>query len=1182
MKTIFYDDFKSFIQKQYPYSWGLENNCENPNKLGWVDNGEFHILHGGNKHFPLMPPAQDFLLEFRCRSDRFFSPLQLRIFFRYDRREQTGYCLNYKWGISGNRTQCGQTEEKTYSAQLCRYYGKRTQQQFEKIGETEIPGFCPDLSQPQDFRLEVSGNDCSFYHDGKKVADFHDLESMFVRAGFIAFDRMQYAKPAFRFSSITIKSDEAVEVHPVLPERKIEFPSSVNGIISPYYFHIAVAESAGRKILKTKLTGGPSKEPLPDIDRCRFNERMSDPYVRIESADGRDLGKFYIFKGTVGLGEFNWNTKTSVMLPADGECPIERDFILETLPEDARFLIGYENYFAEDSICLAGGPTEALVSAEGKVIYVGAPLTPGAVVMMTESPKDKKVCARIPKDIPDYEDALKFAENNFFFMAAENPRIGVTVMSRDKTITGKNILLKATLENVFKEPLRAPVKCPLKKMHCDIADADKFSSGFMKLDKLPVGVYHILFELFIDGMKSRELRRTFEVMADDPMSLSAPVASGLPKLYIDILSGIKNEHFYPWGHTATDTAHYNYGGNNFFKVAAERRCWELLHVYGRTWQCWLKSWKTVFKARGIDANADLIKVCDAVLDTLRRQDLWSPGNYRGDIIYNNLLDFLKSGEFEPLNDGCLSHDAVVGNQEKGITLAQFKELVAHHWKKWILFFAEEVTGRMLPEAVGKIKAINPDCKVFEYCTVYPTYGSVYKAGYFPFYFGKNLRAGLEKYLPGPNSFEDYPYSSGYAIARGVYQLASCKLEAPKLTFYPEMFGINGETLDDHVVYANPPYGQSDPPPGFFLKQFYEYSFGVCWFDVNGFNFWNDHGYYPKTWDRENYDEMLYAYSFISKVKPVKPLRTTAFVFSLASCMAHPDHYEQNEELFNNGYVFNTAEESVAFAYEQARADGQQAGFVVRMEDVGKLKPDEVDLLVLPPLCGVSGEELSAIRKLHEKGVSLLGFEDAAGLEDLFGVEDCGRETQVTEITACKEDIISSLHGMTEESDHTLCLCRYKAAYGSIVLLRGNEGVPVLVANRTRWGKTAFYTVPPTVVRRAKAHIATYGQESISVLINRATALVMRYLGNPLVETSSGKSIAFEDDKGATHIIVSEDAWPQPANPIFTTVTINLPHVKAEKITCDKDFSIAEITPEHVKIRLALREHESARICIRIS
>ena len=35
-----------------------------------------------------------------------------------------------------------------------------------------------------------------------------------------------------------------------------------------------------------------------------------------------------------------------------------------------------------------------------------------------------------------------------------------------------------------------------------------------------------------------------------------------------------------------------------------------------------------------------------------------------------------------------------------------------------------------------------------------------------------------------------------------------------------MFGINGETADSHVVYANPPYGQSDPPKGFFTKQFF--------------------------------------------------------------------------------------------------------------------------------------------------------------------------------------------------------------------------------------------------------------------------------------------------------------------------------------------------------------------------
>jgi len=43
MNTLFFDDFKTFTDKQYPYNWTVENNCENPSRLGWVDNAEWNF-----------------------------------------------------------------------------------------------------------------------------------------------------------------------------------------------------------------------------------------------------------------------------------------------------------------------------------------------------------------------------------------------------------------------------------------------------------------------------------------------------------------------------------------------------------------------------------------------------------------------------------------------------------------------------------------------------------------------------------------------------------------------------------------------------------------------------------------------------------------------------------------------------------------------------------------------------------------------------------------------------------------------------------------------------------------------------------------------------------------------------------------------------------------------------------
>ncbi len=95
-------------------------------------------------------------------------------------------------------------------------------------------------------------------------------------------------------------------------------------------------------------------------------------------------------------------------------------------------------------------------------------------------------------------------------------------------------------------------------------------------------------------------------MPENPKDEVAPLVSGLPELYPNILSGIKHDHFYPWGHACVDSAHYNCGGNNFANVARALRCWELLHVYGRKWNCWLSNWATGDGHPGIEKNVDLI------------------------------------------------------------------------------------------------------------------------------------------------------------------------------------------------------------------------------------------------------------------------------------------------------------------------------------------------------------------------------------------------------------------------------------------------------------------------------------------------------------------------------------------------------------------------------------------------
>lgn len=1188
-QMVFQDDFRADAPGEYPANWRVERNCERVNNLGRAEEDGFSLLFTGNKHIPRTPPLRNFTLVFDCAGDAFFSRMSIRIFFRYDGTTGTGFCVEYTWGLHRTRSHYAQVLTPEYTAALYRYEGTRSQGKFTELASATTEAFVDDLAATRTFELCVRDSSVLLKHDGRTVLQCEHRvlgAKDEVRRGVIALDRGPQNGRMILRNVRVMSSDRLPAPRPLWPNKHIEFPRHPHGMLSPYRYHISGAEWAGMTVLNIRLTGGPSPTPrFPDIDRFRFNEKLFDPYVRIERADGSTIGKFYLFRGSVGLAAYHWNVACSVMLPADTECPVQREVKIDALPSDARFIIGYESYVAEDSITLAGGPAEALLDDRGDVIHAGAPLLPGTVTLHLSPAGERSMPTRIPEDLPMAQEARAFAEHNFFYVESEAVEMQARVWRRDgPPLPSTSWTLSVNLENVFKEPLGEPQICPLLPASVPSIRENSGVSAFsapIRFTGLKNGVYHVHSQLRVGELMLAEVRHAFEVLSDDPDAPCPPVASGLPRLHPNILSGIENNHFHPWSPSVVDTAHYNSGGNNYFKVAKPWRAWDALHVYRRQWLYFL--WSRFFDDTRLEVNQKEITSADACLNTRHRLDLWGIDNYRDPDVFNALLEFVQRDAFVSEPNAALTGTALARQDPaQGITAAQFRELVERHWKAWILHFSKVVTERLTPDMYRGIKTLNPNCQPFEFCPVYPTYASVYKAGYFPLYFGKDLRAGLHRWLPGPNGFEDYPYSSGYAIARGIYQLASCKLECPGLKLYPEMFGINGETRDSRVVYANPPYGRSDPPPGFFTKQFYEYSFATTWFDRRGFHFWRDHGYYPKTWDRENYDEMLAAYAFISRVTPHHPMRTGAFAFSRAACMAHPDHFEWDEEEFRNGHMMNTAEEAVAFAYEQARAAGCQAGFVFRLEDVERLNPRDVGLLILPPLCGVSAEELSAIRSLHRAGVNLVGFEDCTGLEDLFGVTrksgDAARVTEIRVDTA-GQDFFPELKGLQETTTHPLCRCAYSAAEADVLLV-GNDGTPVLVTRSTPHGQTAFFALPPTVVRRAQARVPSYGQESISEIINRATAAVLARLSDNFVETTAGKTLAFRDTDGAIHVLVEEDTWPQPARPIAPVITIKEHGLQAEDIQCAQPHTLVEVREDRLKIMLHLNTNQTAWIHLR--
>jgi hypothetical protein len=236
-------------------------------------------------------------------------------------------------------------------------------------------------------------------------------------------------------------------------------------------------------------------------------------------------------------------------------------------------------------------------------------------------------------------------------------------------------------------------------------------------------------------------------------------------------------------------------------------------------------------------------------------------------------------------------------------------------------------------------------------------------------------------------------------------------------------------------------------------------------------------------------------------------------------------------------------------------------------------------LVIPPLTKVCGNTLNNIRRLHEQGVSLLAFEEVAGLEDLFGVSAADpvqvRNIKVNENLA--DNPLSKLAEIREYTEHRACVGKYKATTAEVLL---DAEIPVLFVSKTKWGKTALYNIPPTVVRRQdQFNRVANGRASISRLINESTKLVLRYLSNPVVETSEGKVIAFEDARGGRHIIIEEDAHPFPARAIAPILTLNIPNVKVENIRSASTFTVVSHDDNGVCLSVSLEPDEFAIISL---
>jgi len=1132
------------------HNWTVEQHVPDGYEDFVVRDKQLVMLDAGNRILPNIPKLHTFLLKGSVDAnwhinDRKFS---LQIYFAYDEYTRHGPMLEF--GVDGNKI-------------FARVLSAGQQVLCEK-DITHIDGIIAD------FEVELQDNTISLNLNGTHCIK-HTLSHNC--SGSIALSRGSFLGE-LRVSAFDIRSTESLKEEIVYTDLQIPF-AAINGMDIPIVWTVNATRTGNITQVDIELSGG--ERSRPDIPWFPYHghyvEFLQQPYLRIESA--HQVIELTISNETLVLA-IPKTESFYIVAHKKPTWPFKRSFLIRDLEPKAVLFAGYRAYGnrAVNKHLEVKDPYETAYDVESaRIIYSGQAIGPGSVAIELHSSEDKRICKQIPDSTHEYAKALTFAQKNHYFYNTEECSFNFTLFSRVGQAR-KQLRIDYRLEDAFFEPLGEYTTIPLTDSVKVIAlDIEQLQSDAVELGRLSAGVYHLRFKLYDGATLLHSNWRAFEVSSATQSGLEA---SRLPKCF-SMSNEVKaqdTDYFDPWSGDCVDVSHYTSIVSAMMPhFAREKRLWELLEVYKREW--FLFHDGRVLEDCNIEHNHELIRHCDYIFFSNGKKNVFfklAARQYFHKHVTAILYEYALENDFRRQHiKKCLDTGTIPDKDT-------FDALVENHYYQFIDFFWGKYV-RLLQNIKQQIALINPNAKYTAYGP-FALYASSYKTAHAMTYAGnyKDCR-DMQNICDGFYFFEDYPHTCRYSINRGPFATASVKLLSPNVRIYPEMYVCPETSVpcpDSAVARVWPSYGMwsGRTKNESSMKRVLEYVYACVWYDGDKFNYWRDYGFQTRLWERERFAELLKLWGFVDKHQGKHPLKANAFVCSEECCRNHRVYYD---EYCGNawGDLFNTAEESTAYSYEMSRNAGQNTGFVTDLDCLATIDASSIDTLVIPPLTKVSEAQLRNVRRLHERGVSLLAFEEVGGLEDVFGVVE-SQETRVSNIrvnVALADNPLMELAEGTEYSEHRACKGKYQAREAE-VLLEGE--VPVLFTNQSKWGKTALFNVPPTAVRRQdQCDRVSMGRDCVSKLINESTKLVFRYLSNPAVETSDGKIIAFEDTKGVTHIIVEEDAHPMPAVAIRPIIMLNIPNVSGKQITSEHDFTIISQDKNRIQLRLNLEPDEYA-------
>lgn len=1103
----FYEDFLS-ENDSLPGLWQVEQNSDLP-QVPAFRYGEncIEFLSEGNKYLPVIPSISDFTLEssfsIKYNSAGAFG---LIFCFHYDSVTARGQYLgiyNYKHKPDEITVVYGSTKANEY---------------FPQETKTAVISTGKYLS-PFSIKINVKNNKLQLLFMEKKF-DF----SIIKGTGKIAFARSHF----FGILRMTrfIISGIAADSRKKILQKTIPLPAYQTHY--PIFCDVTVYEQGDCMESDLIFHGGIPDYPTGEGNYHSIRANILEyPYFKIITKEQitteilhkepivlvpPNLVPPFFFEELHKQPQWPFTAKVRFTKPVTGY----------------DFAVGFGSYFENENQNQALTPAETVFDKNGKVIYAGVGITDGKTIK-TEfiSQEKKEILARIPKSDPRYKQAIQFAKKNHYFFEGEKPNFTIR-LSAENAIP---LSFEVTLEDAFFNVIR-PLKFKKneKIRHYGVWNYNCTELTVEKLNDLPVGVYHIRIKSTDASTNPLEQHCAFEIMGKNKNSPSPQEASGLPFLYNarTEVRGLMNDSFDPYIGESVNEGHYVSSCVFLPEALRKFKIAPTLKAYGRKNFAWIST-RTLDDV-SMEANTDIIRDSDYINYCLDCSDdihgyATAIGTYRHKR-FQDFINFLESLHDPSFDIPALKKMCRDGNYPDAETYIKMAE---KYWEDWLDAYSQNVTED-LKKLLKKIRKINPDAQLCMYGP-FAIYASAYKGPDAVRLLGHGT---ITPDIIGFWQYEDYPVSCGYPIERGAFTHTGTLMALKNSRIYPEIYSVNKLKRgcpDGAVFYAHPPFGNlsdaEDPEGRVFIRRVLNYVYGSAHISNHNYTYWEKCGFQTCNFPEKWFTELMKIWGFIRKNPPAAPLRSIAYVAPGDSKRKNhaPFIYDQGGRLI----VRKTSLEDVPFLFEEAAFAGVCNGFQLFEEDILSLTKDQLVTLVLPPLKGMKKQILEKIRRLHSEGVNLVTFEDAASLEDLFGIKDSGKKQTISLVTATGEYCT----GMTEFCDDPRCTGRYKNVDAEILL---NAEIPVLTRKKNGNACAVFFNVPPHFVKENRLRArGSHGKMNISPLIHKISGKVMRSLAPSAVQISEGRLLACHTKNNDILLIVGN---PYQEKELISEITLH--------------------------------------------